>query len=98
MLYVDDQLIGKTFHIMNIILQLKEHYPIVDLGEPRTFLGMLIERNRPKRTLTITQPQYTQNIVKEFNMAEAKPVSTPLNYNLKNSIRLKNQLLKKRIK
>ena len=49
-----------------------------DLGEVNYVLGMLVKRDRKLRTLTISQPKYSEGIVKRFNMEHCKPVSTPM--------------------
>lgn len=42
---------------------------MTDIGEPRRYLGM--------STLKIHQRQYTENILKQFNMTESFQVTTP---------------------
>jgi len=46
-------------------------------------LGMVINRNRKDKTLSISQNQYLANILKKFNMIDCKPVSTPLETGIK---------------
>ncbi len=40
-------------------------------------LGMSIKRDRGHRTLTISQPNYLDKVLKKFGMENRKPVSTP---------------------
>ena len=49
-----------------------------NLGEPKTFLGMQIIRNRENKIMKIKQSEYTEKILKRFNMHESKPQSTPM--------------------
>ena len=49
-----------------------------DLGEPKNFLGMTIQRDRKERSITIHQTAYTERILERFNMQESKPQSTPM--------------------
>ena len=51
---------------------------MIDQGEIHYLLGMSIKRNREKRTLTITQPNYVEKVLKKFRMENCRPVSTPL--------------------
>ncbi|CAI7844906.1 unnamed protein product [Closterium sp. NIES-54] len=49
-----------------------------DLGNFTHYLGMAITRNRPARTITLSQSHYIGQVLEKFEMAQAKPVSTPL--------------------
>ena len=55
-----------------------ERFEMTDLGEIHYLLGMSIKRNRGSRTLTISQPNYLDKVLKKFGMEKCKPVSTPL--------------------
>ena len=57
--------------------KLKETFKMTDLGEPKKFLGIKIERNREKGELTISQQQYIESMLKRFKMDECNPQSTP---------------------
>ncbi|CAI7800902.1 unnamed protein product [Closterium sp. NIES-53] len=48
------------------------------LGDLTHYLGMPITRNRPARTITLSQSHYIGQVLEKFEMAQAKPVSTPL--------------------
>ena len=41
---------------------------MTSLGEPKTFLGLQIERNRTNGTLNIYQKYYIETIIKKFNL------------------------------
>ena len=49
-----------------------------DLGEPKNFLGVTIERSKEKGTLKIHQSMYIENILQRFNMKDCKPQNTPM--------------------
>ncbi|CAI7933466.1 unnamed protein product, partial [Closterium sp. NIES-54] len=49
-----------------------------DLGDLTHYLGMTVTRNRPARTITLSQSHYIGQVLEKFEMAQAKPVSTPL--------------------
>ena len=55
-----------------------ERFEMTDLGEIHYLLGMSINRDRESRTLTVSQPNYLDKVLKKFGMENCKPVSTPL--------------------
>jgi len=46
-------------------------------------LGMVINKNRKDKSLSIFQNRYLINILKRFNMIDCKLVSTPLEIEIK---------------
>lgn len=60
-----------------------ERFKVDDLGEVKYVLGMVIERNRKTRTLSISQPKYLEGILKRFGMDQCKPVTTPMETGMK---------------
>ena len=79
-LYVDDILLMSNSNDMMAREKesLSKRFNISDQGEVHFILGMLIQRNRKERTLTISQPKYFEGVLKRFNMENCKQVSTPL--------------------
>jgi hypothetical protein len=63
---------------LDVIQELYKGFKLRDLGETNRLLGMEISRDRPNRRLYISQHQYTVNILDRFNMADCKPVTTPM--------------------
>ncbi|CEM19559.1 unnamed protein product [Vitrella brassicaformis CCMP3155] len=57
--------------------QMSSVFATKDLGEVDIFLGLRIIRDRQKRTLQITQPQYIDKMLKRFSMENANPVDFP---------------------
>ena len=55
-----------------------ERFEMLDQGEIHYLLGMSIKRDRESRTLTISQPNYVEKVLRKFGMENCKPVSTPL--------------------
>ena len=49
-----------------------------DLGEAKKILGMEITQDRGSGRLWLSQENYVFKVLERFNMAEAKPVTTPL--------------------
>ena len=63
--------------IKQTIADLTTHFKLRDLGPTTEILGIKIDRNRQKHSLTISQRQYCIDMLSRFNMANCKPV-TPL--------------------
>ena len=55
-----------------------ERFEMVDQGEIHYLLGMSIKRDRECRTLTISQTNYVEKVLRKFGMENCKPISTPL--------------------
>lgn len=77
--YVDDLLITSPDKILLGTLKEKllQRFTMTDLGEVSLILGMKITRDRKKKTLRISQTDYTKSILDKFNMSDCSPVSTP---------------------
>ncbi|CDO75139.1 hypothetical protein BN946_scf184772.g6 [Trametes cinnabarina] len=83
--YVDDMLIFAKDRaaVDHIKLELGVPYEMSDLGEARWILGMEIIHDRARKTITLSQHQYVENILKTHGMANCRPVSTPMAPNQK---------------
>ncbi|CAI7846245.1 unnamed protein product [Closterium sp. NIES-54] len=78
--YVDDMILladSKTA-MDQVKRSLQERLKCKDLGPLQNYLGMTITRDRPARTITLSQSHYIGQVLEKFEMAQAKPVSTPL--------------------
>ena len=49
-----------------------------DLGEAQIYLGMLIERDRTRQSLKLSQQRMTTQLLSKYQMQDAKPKSVPL--------------------
>ena len=58
--------------------RLNKRFVVIDQREVHYVLGMLVKRNRHKRTMTINQENFLKGILKRYGMQDCKPVSTPL--------------------
>ena len=78
--YVDDFPIASntTKFMQQDINQLKEKFPVKDLGPMEHFLGIKVTRNRIKGTLTLSQKKLVEEILQKFEMMDCKPISTPM--------------------
>jgi len=65
-------------HVQKFKAQLKKKFDMKDLGEAKKILGMEITRDRGTDRLWLSQENYALKVLERFNMAEARPVTTPL--------------------
>ena len=58
--------------------EIKKFWEITDHGPIQWFLSFEIKRNHESRTISINQCSYIKNMVENFRLTGAKPVSTPM--------------------
>lgn len=77
-IWVDDGLLCSTSASLNasIITYLLQHFEITS-HPADCFIGLQIQRNRNKRELLLSQPQYIINTLRRFQMSSCHPISTP---------------------
>ena len=82
-IYVDDILIASNneSEINKLTKHLASEFQIKDLGEVKYCLG--IEFTRNKMEIKMNQKVYIENMLEKFGMKESKPVSTPMDCNVK---------------
>ena len=78
--YVDDiPLISNSKLSLNLAkTELASTFPITDLGPMTQFLGIQVLRNRTNHTISLSQSQYIDTILKRFDMLHCKPINTPM--------------------
>ncbi|GLC47439.1 hypothetical protein PLESTM_002074400 [Pleodorina starrii] len=80
LVYVDDLLIAAKE--LSLVRQLKAKlttiFDVRDLGEARVFLGFEIERNRPERTMKVSQKRYASEVVEKFGLGGANARVLPM--------------------
>lgn len=75
--YVDDlNIIGTENEIHEATVYLKEEFEMKDLGKTKYCLGLQIEHMH--NGIFVHQSNYTEKILKRFNMDKANPLSTPM--------------------
>ena len=83
--FVDDITIaGKSKEaIQQVKDDLKAHFKLRDLGPTSWLLGVQIERDRSKRSLSISQRQYSLDILERYGFSNCDPVGTPMDPGLR---------------
>ena len=78
--FVDDcTLVSKDKEMIQHIKQeLMSCFKLRDLGPISQILGVQVTRDRSKRTLCLSQRQYAMDVLEKFNMADCRPVATPM--------------------
>ncbi|GJV97528.1 putative RNA-directed DNA polymerase [Tanacetum coccineum] len=75
--YVDDlNIIGTNKEINEVVMHLKEEFEMKDLGKTKYCLGLQIEH--VPNGILVHQSNYTETVLKRFNMDKAKSLSTPM--------------------
>jgi len=60
-----------------LLRALEEKYKIVDTGDASLVLGIRLTRDRPNRTIRLDHAPYIAKTLKEFQMEQCNPVTTP---------------------
>lgn len=84
-LYVDDFLIfsNDPTERNKLKKKLSNKFKIKDLGEVNYCLGLNVKRNRSNHMIEISQKTYILDLLKKFDMTEAKGIRTPMDAKLK---------------
>ena len=79
-IFVDDITLASASQaaLDTFVEDLAKHFKLRDLGPTSFLLGIEITRDRPKRTIFLSQRQYILNKLEEFGMADCHPVGTPM--------------------
>jgi hypothetical protein len=77
-IYVSDIIFGASSHTLVSRFQkmMENEFQMSIMGELNFFLGIQVKQT--KKGIFIHQAKYTKDLMKKFNMAELKPVSTPM--------------------
>jgi hypothetical protein len=77
-IYVDDIIFGGSSHSLVSSFQkmMENEFQMSMMGELTFFLDIQVKQM--KQDTFIHQDKYTKDLIKKFNMAELKPVSTPM--------------------
>lgn len=82
--HVDDCMVtGSSVELIGKFkAEMKDKYPLTDLGPIHWLLGIKVTRDLAERTITLSQHTYIESIITRFNFNDLKPCSTPLDPNL----------------
>jgi hypothetical protein len=77
-IYVDDIIFGDSSHTLVFRFQemMESEFQMSMMGELTFFLGIQVKQT--KQSTFMHQAKYTNDLMKKYNMAELKPVSTPM--------------------
>jgi hypothetical protein len=77
-IYVDDIIFGGSSHVLVSGFQemMEKEFQMSMMGELTFFLGIQVKQT--KQETFVHQAKYTKDQMKKFNMAELKPMSTPM--------------------
>ncbi|CAI7857471.1 unnamed protein product [Closterium sp. NIES-54] len=80
LVYVDDLVFATadTAGLAHVKSELQKRHTCTDLGELRSYLGLQITRDRPRRTITLTQSHMVQQVLQRFGFTYSSPQATPL--------------------
>ena len=78
-MHVDDGIVcASSEEIYNkFIVEIQRDFVLSSHGKLEWYLGCKIIQDMEKGTVTINQEKYANDVLRRFNMQEAKPVSTP---------------------
>ena len=77
--WVDDMvLIGSKAEVTWMKSAISKRFKIKDLGNVKFFLSMLVERDRHKRWIYLSQGAYIQNVLTRFKLENSKGCLTPM--------------------
>jgi hypothetical protein len=77
-IYVDDIIFGGSSHalVANFSETTSREFKMSMMGELTFFLGLQIKQTR--EGMFVHQGKYTKDLLRKFDMGEAKPLSTPM--------------------
>ncbi|CAI6001910.1 unnamed protein product [Closterium sp. NIES-65] len=80
LVYVDDLVFATadTEALTLVKSELHKRHTCADLGELRSYLGLQITRDRPRRTITLTQSHMVHQVLQRFGFHYSSPELTPL--------------------
>ena len=78
--FIDDITLASNSQskINNTIKELELHFKLRNLGPSSWLLGMKITRDLPNHSISLSQHQYTTDILNQYGFADCSPISTPM--------------------
>lgn len=83
--HVDDLTLASKSQaaIDQTVADLSKHFKLRNLGPTRFLLGIEITRNRPERTIHLSQHQYIVDMLERYGMDSCNSVLTPMEHGLR---------------
>jgi isopentenyldiphosphate isomerase len=76
-IYVDNIIFGGSSHVLvSSFQEMMEEFQMSMMGELTFFLGIQVKQT--KQGIFVHQAKYMKDLMKKFNIAELKPVSSPM--------------------
>ncbi|XP_062202086.1 uncharacterized mitochondrial protein AtMg00810-like [Phragmites australis] len=77
-IYVDDIVFGGSSHalVLKFAETISKEFDMSMIGEINFFLGLQIKQY--KQDTFVYQTKYTKNLLKKFDISDAKPLATPM--------------------
>ncbi len=72
--------------IDNVIQNLRDRFQMTDLGYVSHYLGMKVDVNLGKKTITLRQSTYLKKILERYGMSDCKPAKIPISPGVANSL------------
>ena len=66
-----------------VVADLEKQFQLHDLGDTSFLLGVHIQRDRSRHSLSLSQTQYIVDVLEQYSMSDCVAVSTPLDPNSK---------------
>eukprot|EP00963_Diacronema_lutheri_P005135 scaffold379_cov383-Pavlova_lutheri.AAC.9 len=84
LIYVDDPLIAaEDLNTTQMVIEsICRKYDARDLGPASFFCGMVIQRNREKKLIYLSEQEKVKNLIHQFNMDSSRTRKTPLDFTL----------------
>jgi hypothetical protein len=77
-IHVDDGAVTGDDDIDEFMQELKGYFEVKDLGDVRLFLGLLVTRDRKRRTITLDQRHQVTAILAQYGMSSCSGAVTPV--------------------
>ncbi|KAJ3474391.1 hypothetical protein NLI96_g12482 [Meripilus lineatus] len=79
-IHVDDStIVANSLRFLSKFKErISQRFEMTDLGEIRFLLGFEITRDRPARTIHLSQRAYLTDIISRFNLTDSYPLSIPI--------------------
>ena len=77
-LYIDIMFLSASKSLLNKLKkQLMNRFEMSNMGDVSRILGMNVTHDRKKETITISQKDYTADVVQRYGMKGCNPACTP---------------------